>query len=135
MLIRKICARVLRDSGYLIETAEDGAAAWKALQANSYDLLITDNNMPKVSGVELVKNVRSAQMALPVILVSGNLPMAELEGDPWLQHVATLAKPFAGDELLGIVEKVLRESAITREQTESLPIWRSQPLAHVLERP
>ena len=48
MLIRKICARVLRDFGYLTETAEDGLAAWKALQANVYNLLITDNNMPKV---------------------------------------------------------------------------------------
>ena len=94
MLIRKLCTRVLRDFGYQTETANDGAAAWKALQANVYDLLITDNNMPRVSGVELVKKVRSARMALPVILVSGNLPTGELESNPWLQPVATLAKPF-----------------------------------------
>ena len=135
MLIRKLCTRVLRDFGYQTETANDGAAAWKALQANVYDLLITDNNMPKVSGVELDKKVRSARMALPVILVSGNLPTGELDRNPWLRPVATLAKPFAGEELLGTVERVLREIAMTREQIESLPIFSQGNLdlrAHVV---
>jgi DNA-binding response OmpR family regulator len=106
-LIRDICARVLRCFGYETETAKDGAAAWKTLQVYSYDLLITDNNMPKVSGVELVKKVRSAHMSLPVILASGNLPTGELDRNPWLQPVATLAKPFTGDELLGTVVRSL----------------------------
>ena len=120
VLIRQICARVLSRFGYQTKTAQDGAAAWKALRANGYDLLITDNNMPKVSGVELVKKVRSAHMTLPVILASGNLPMRELARNPWLQPVATLAKPFTGDELLGTVEKVLREADNAREQIEPL---------------
>jgi len=122
-LIREICARVLRCFGYETETAKDGATAWKALRVYSYDLLITDNNMPKVSGVELVKKVRSAHMSLPVILASGNLPTGELDRNPWLQPVATLAKPFTGDELLGAVKEVLRESNLASEQTESLPIF------------
>jgi DNA-binding response OmpR family regulator len=122
-LVRQLCAQVLRCFGYQTETAKDGALAWKALQAKSFDLLITDNNMPKVSGVELVKKVRSAHMALPVILVSGTLPTEELDRDRWLQPVATLAKPFTGNELRGTVRRVLRESAVTREQTESSPIF------------
>ena len=135
VLIRQICARVLRCFGYQTETANDGAAAWRVLQANVYDLLITDNNMPKVSGVELVKKVRSAHMALPIIMASGNLPTGDLERNPWLEHVATLAKPFTGDELLGTVKKVLRESDITGEQTEPLPIFsqgKIGPRAHVV---
>ena len=70
VLIRQIFAQVLSFFGYQTETAEDGAVAWEALQANGYDVLVTDNNMPKVSGVELVKKVRSAHMALPVVLMS-----------------------------------------------------------------
>jgi YesN/AraC family two-component response regulator len=57
-----------------VDTAEDGEFGWEALQAKNYDLLITDNNMPKVSGLELVKKLRSARMALPVILASGAMP-------------------------------------------------------------
>ena len=92
--VRQVSAEVLRRFGYRTETAADGAAAWEALQANSYDLLITDNNLPKVSGIELVKKVRSAHMILPVILA---LPAEELDRIPWLDPVATLIKPFSSD--------------------------------------
>jgi DNA-binding response OmpR family regulator len=130
VLICQVCTRVLRDFGYQTETANDGAAAWKALQASAYDLLITDDNVPEVSGVELVKKVRSARMALPVILVSGNLPTGELDSKPWLEPIATLAKPFTGDELLATVRMVLRESRFIREQIESLPLFRQGKFGH-----
>ena len=105
--IRQVNADVLRRFGYQTETAADGAAAWEALQANRYDLLITDNRMPKLSGVELVKKLRSARMALPVILASGTIPTEELLRNPWLQPVATLAKPFLHRQLLATVNEVL----------------------------
>jgi CheY-like chemotaxis protein len=105
--IRQVNADVLRRFGYQTETAADGAAAWEALQANCYDLLITDNKMPKLSGVELVKKLRFARMALPVILASGTIPTDELERNPWLQPVATLVKPFLHRQLLATVNEVL----------------------------
>jgi len=95
--VRQVSADVLRRFGYRTETAADGAAAWEALEAKSYDLLITDNNLPKVSGVELVKKVRSAHMILPVILASAALPAEEWDRMPWLQPVVTLIKPFSSD--------------------------------------
>jgi DNA-binding response OmpR family regulator len=129
--IRLLGADLLFHSGYQVDTAEDGESGWEALQANPYNLLITDNNMPRVSGLELVKKLRSARMALPVILASGAMP-EELNRLPWLQLAATLWKPFTPDELLGTVKKVLRATDSAREQLEPLPIWRSQPLADAL---
>ncbi len=57
-IVRQIIARTLTRSGYTVDLAVDGAAGWEALSAVRYDLLITDYNMPKVSGVELLKVVR-----------------------------------------------------------------------------
>ena len=111
--IRQVNAEVLRCFGYQTETVADGAAAWEALQANTYDLLITDNRMPKVSGVELVKKMRSAHMTLPVILASGLMPTEELERNPWLQPVATLEKPFTGGQLLQRVKEVLAQPTVS----------------------
>jgi CheY-like chemotaxis protein len=105
--IRTLMTAVLAASGYHVESAEDGAAAWAALQAGSYDLLITDNNMPKISGVELVKNLRSARMALPVVMVAGVLPEEELAQDPSLQLAAKLSKPFDLADFLNTVTDVL----------------------------
>ena len=130
--IRELGAVVLSASGYQVDTAEDGEAGWEALQTSSYDLLITDNTMPKVSGVELVENMRSARMTLPVVLASGAIPPEALNRDSSLQIAATLLKPFTGDALLGTVKKVLRETDFACEQNEPVPIWQSQPSADAL---
>jgi len=129
--VRQVSADLLRRFGYRTETAIDGAAAWEALQANNYDLLITDNNLPKVSGVELVKKVRAARMILPVILASAASPAEELNRIPWFHTVATLIKPFSSDywrirvrskwllkpfsssELLDTVNEVLAQPTVT----------------------
>lgn len=110
--IRQLSSAALRHSGYHVDAAEDGSAGWEALQASHYDLLITDNTMPKVSGVELVKMVRSAWMTLPVVMASGTIPTEALNRDSSLQLAATLLKPFTMDELLGTVEKVLRATEV-----------------------
>jgi DNA-binding response OmpR family regulator len=106
--------------GYDVDTAEDGASAWQALHDInvSYDLLITDNKMPKVTGLELIKKMRSEEMTLPVILAPGTIPTEELKQYPWLLLDATLSKPFTTAELLDMVKKVLRttESAIRSSQ-------------------
>ena len=94
-------------SGYMVDTAADGAAAWEALNANRYDLLITDNSMPKVSGIELLRKLRSASMELPVLMATGKLPTEELAQNPRLEPVALLAKPYANDQLLEKVKDVL----------------------------
>ena len=105
--IRTLSATALIRFGYKVDTAEDGAEGWETLAASNYNLLITDHSMPKVSGIELVKKLRSAQMDLPVLLVSGAIPTEEIRQNLSLQLAATLLKPFTIAELLDTVEKVL----------------------------
>ena len=125
--ILQLMTDVLAHSGYHVDAAEDGAIAWAALQAKPYDLLITDHDMPKVTGVDLVKHLRSARMALPVVMVSGELPSHELAQYPSLQLAATLEKPFAIADLLATVENVLRATESPHEQIKPLPDWSNQP--------
>jgi DNA-binding response OmpR family regulator len=109
-LIRRLNTEVLVGSGYQVDVAEDGAVAWEALQQNGYDLLITDNNMPNVTGLDLLKKLHAARMALPVIMATGTFPRDEFTRQPWLVPVAMLLKPYAIAELLGTVQEVLRAS-------------------------
>jgi|SRR5208283_3338025 len=129
--IRQLNTGALIHSGYHVDAAEDGAAAWEALGADSYDLMITDNNMPRLTGVELLKKLHATRMALPVIMTTGKLPTEEFTRYPWLQPAATLLKPYTIAELLGTVKKVLRATATDSApgQFEPLPDWRSQPSA------
>jgi len=59
--VRAFMSSVLLHAGYRVDVAQDGAVAWAALQAEPYDLLITDYNMPRINGVELVRNLRAAE--------------------------------------------------------------------------
>jgi len=117
----RINVKVLTKSGYKVDGAEDGAVAWDALQLNGYDLLVTDNDMPNVSGVDLLKKLYAARMALPVIMVSGTMPTAELERQPWLQIKAVLPKPCIVSELLATVRSVLLASGGTRAEIAPPP--------------
>jgi DNA-binding response OmpR family regulator len=110
VFFRRLNTQVLKRSGYEVDAAADGAAAWQALNTDAYDLLITDNKMPKLSGVELLKKLRAARMALPVIMATETLPKEEFTRYPWLQPAATLLKPYSGEEMLRTVRKVLREA-------------------------
>jgi acetyltransferase-like isoleucine patch superfamily enzyme/CheY-like chemotaxis protein len=107
---RQTNAMVLAYTGYTVDMAEDGAAAWEAVQTGRYDLLITDNKMPKLTGIELLQNLRSAGMKLPVIMATGILPTQEVARNPWLEPVALLAKPYATGQLLETVKKVLHSA-------------------------
>jgi DNA-binding response OmpR family regulator len=107
-VIRRLNALVLVRSGYQVDAAEDGAAGWEALHTINFDLLMTDHDMPGLTGLELVKKVRGARMTLPVILASGTLHTEEWERHPWLQLAAILLKPFSASQLLETVKEVLR---------------------------
>ena len=98
---------VLTAAGYLVEGFEDGAAGWKALQSNNYDLVLTDNKMPKMTGIEMIEKLRSAHMEIPVILATGALPVHEFARNPWLRPDAMLQRPFSGDQLLEAVRAFL----------------------------
>jgi len=107
LLIRRLNREMLIFSGYGVDTAVDGADAWNKLQVNHYDLLVTDNEMPKLSGVELLKKVHAADLALPVIMATGKFPSKECARQPWLQPAVTLLKPYTFNELVGAVQIVL----------------------------
>src|SRR6185369_4261945 len=107
----------------------------------SYDLLITDNRMPRVTGLELIKKLRSEDMTLPVILASGTVPVEELNRHPWLQLDASLPKPFTITQLLETVKTVLGslQSARLRIELErpdiTSGISQIEPLPQMGSRP
>jgi CheY-like chemotaxis protein len=128
--IRQVNTEVLIYSGYQVDAAEDGAAAWDALQLEHYDLLVTDNHMPRVTGVELLEKILSANLPLPVIMATGEFPQDEFTRCPWLRPNIILLKPYSFDELLAAVKEVLRVTSDARKEIASPPNWRISPPAH-----
>jgi CheY-like chemotaxis protein len=106
--LREQKINLLSKFGYEVEGVGDGAHGWAALQVRHYDLVITDNTMPRMTGVEMIEKLRAAAMKIPVIMATGFMPIFEFARKPWLKPDVALAIPFSNDQLLQAVKELLR---------------------------
>ncbi len=127
--LRLATLRLLVSSGYAAEGADDGESAWTALNQEPFDLLITDHSMPRLSGVELLKRLRKANLQLPAIMVSGSMPNEELDRHPWLRLHCRLLKPYSAAELLRRVGAALDPGAPVRGLGDRVRNWFEEPVA------
>jgi CheY-like chemotaxis protein len=118
---RQLSVALLAGCGYGVEAVKDGAAGWQAIRSKSYDLVITDNRMPKMTGVEMIEKVRSACMTIPVIMATTFLPMHEFARKPWLKPDAMLQRPYSKWELLETVKNILRLDDSSGSRKSALP--------------
>ncbi|HBL18686.1 MAG: hypothetical protein A2X36_13660 [Elusimicrobia bacterium GWA2_69_24] len=103
--VRALCRRALARSGHAVALAEDGESALRALEADSYDILLTDINLPGKSGVALTREASRLQPGLGIIIMTG--------GPTYETAVATLQegacdylpKPFDPDALRAAVQR------------------------------
>jgi CheY-like chemotaxis protein len=109
--IREVLAEVLIDEGYAVQTAADGQHALEALAADVPDLIVSDIMMPRVTGWQLVVAVRESYPALPIILISAAAPHIARQEAALPDHTAFLAKPFALDDLLGLITRLIAPGA------------------------
>ncbi len=70
--VREMERKVLESKGYAVETAVDGVDGWNAVREGHYHMVVTDVDMPRMNGIELLKHIKQhAQLkALPVVIVS-----------------------------------------------------------------
>lgn len=102
-----LAAIVLTHAGYNVIMANDGCEAWKLLNSESFDLLLTDNKMPELSGEDLVFKVRQHGMDIPIILMSGQFAFSN-SGENLLKEISKVVKkPFYPPELVEAVKLTL----------------------------
>ncbi len=107
--MRQMVTFTLKGAGYDVTEAKDGQEALQIAKSNSYNLVITDINMPNMDGITLTKELR----ALPAYKFTPILTLTtESSGDKKMagkQAGATgwIVKPFNPDQLLATVKKVL----------------------------
>jgi EAL domain-containing protein (putative c-di-GMP-specific phosphodiesterase class I)/FixJ family two-component response regulator len=70
-IVRQAYTKVLRTSGLELETACDGLEALEMVRAGAYDAVVSDINMPRLSGIEFLRALREEALDVPVVLVTG----------------------------------------------------------------
>lgn len=103
----------LKNNGFDVLTAENGRQAYDLACQARPDVIITDYQMPVMSGIELIEKIRqNADTAhIPVIMLTARGFAVEDDQREKLQVSACLNKPFSPREVLQVVEDVLRQGA------------------------
>jgi CheY-like chemotaxis protein len=100
--IRYLLKVILESVGYAVVEAAHGEAALEQVRRSPPHLVLTDRMMPRMSGRELIKQLRADERtkAIPILVVSGtngDVPEAD----------ASLAKPFESAELIAVVDRLI----------------------------
>jgi PAS domain S-box-containing protein len=100
-------AAMLEDRGHRVTMAYSAAEALELLAGGTFDLLITDQGMPGMTGAELIEQIRKSHPGLPIVLATG---YAELPAGAALD-VPRLAKPFRQEQLLEAVARAVTDAS------------------------
>ena len=103
---RRNIAFLLREQGYDVDEADDGLSALDLLDKKTFDLLICDVVMPRLSGFDVVRRIESSPTSTSVILITAHPDLLDQKG---LGHLPCFTKPFNLYDLLRRVKQALNE--------------------------
>lgn len=108
--IRLLLCLLLEQDGYSVHTAADGEEALDEMMRNRFDVILTDVEMPRRTGLAVLSFCRAMFPEVPVVLMSA---IAEGFRDPELKRgaYAFIEKPFDGDYLLRVLRAACRKTA------------------------
>lgn len=98
---------ILEKEGFEVSIASDGAVAWEFIKANPIALLITDYNMPRMNGAELILQVKSEFPDIPIILSSSYLP-SDIDLNDKIKYY--VVKPYDVEKLIKLIHLILKPS-------------------------
>jgi PAS domain S-box-containing protein len=107
--LRQTFAAILQNAGFLVVEAAGGHDGLRQLQEAPVDLVLTDLEMPGMSGWDVAREVRRLHPDLPVVLVTGNSGALEVGADLRALVRAILLKPLGARQLLDVVGRLAAE--------------------------
>lgn len=112
--LRRLAEIGLTDAGFSVIPAMDGQEGWERLSVEDFDVLITDLDMPRLNGLELVKKLRDEGYDLPVIVVTGSTELNSPNDVPELRLQSVLHKPYVLSDLVSAAEQAMRSARASR---------------------
>ena len=106
--VRGVTLQVLKLAGHDVQTAENGCEALELIDAGeSYELMLLDVSMPRMDGMELVRELEHRGVDTPVLLMSGHAAQGLPESDAEGLIRGIVSKPFGIQDLRNAVAEIL----------------------------
>ena len=104
--VRKFVASVLNKKNYKTILTSNGEEALSKLESNNFDIVITDLEMPKMHGFDLIEHIRKDKKfkELPIIILTGRAGEKQKEKGISVGANAFIIKPFKESDLIGVIE-------------------------------
>jgi two-component system, chemotaxis family, chemotaxis protein CheY len=108
--MRQMVSFTLKGAGYHVIEAADGQEAYEKAMTQSVDLVLTDQNMPRMDGVTLVKNLRGlpSYASTPILILTTESGDEMKSKGKAAGATGWLVKPFDPSRLLEVIRKVIR---------------------------
>ena len=109
--IRKVLTRILKQHGFnILVEACDGKEAWNILESQPIDLIIADWNMPKMTGIELLKKIRSSNIhkMIPFLMLTGIAEKEKIVEAANAGATDYVVKPFTAEIISNKLGKILK---------------------------
>ena len=108
----------LRNGGYDVVTAQDGREGLETIQVEQPDVIITDYQMPHLSGLEMCRRLRQNRQTqdIPAILLTARGYTLDEQSMSAAKITHCLHKPFSPREVLKLVDSLLMESAVSESR-------------------
>jgi DNA-binding NtrC family response regulator len=116
--IRKSLTTVLKEKGYLVDTAESGQAAIKKSEAETYDVALIDIRLPDIDGVQLLTAMKETADKMVKIIITGYPSLQNAMEAVNKGADGYIVKPVKMDELLTMIEGHLKKQRESRRYTE-----------------
>ena len=113
--MREVLQILLERDAYQVDCAENGAVALQYLHENDYDLLISDIKMPRMSGIELLRQLRAEEQDLTVLMMTAFSSTEEAVEAMKLGAYDYITKPFKNDEIRLVIRNALERKVLRQE--------------------
>jgi EAL domain-containing protein (putative c-di-GMP-specific phosphodiesterase class I) len=118
--VRAAFAQVLSSAGFLVQTAAGAVDAWQQVMTHNTDVVITDIQMPGMTGVELLQRLHDHDADLPVILVTGNATLDSAIRAVQDSAFSYLTKPMEPGELIEHASRAAAHRTVTSHRTRAV---------------
>jgi two-component system chemotaxis response regulator CheY len=107
--IRQMVQVTLKPASYQVTTADDGQAALDLCKRMQYDFVLTDQNMPRMDGLTLIKSLRSLSTyrSVPIVVLTTEASDSMKAQGRAAGATGWMVKPFDPQKLLAVASKVL----------------------------